>query len=98
MTVAHIVGSKGQIVIEKEVRDRLGIQPGWKAIQMVSDDHVRIYFIPPEHNRSLRGAAKPFIRRWPGPDEDWDDAIEKAAAEDFQRKSLRPVLENDEQE
>jgi bifunctional DNA-binding transcriptional regulator/antitoxin component of YhaV-PrlF toxin-antitoxin module len=84
--MAHVVGPKGQVVIEKEIRDRLGIQPGWKAIQIPAEDHVKIYFIPPEHNRSLRGIAKPFIRRWPKPDEDWDEAVAEAAAEDFMRK------------
>src|SRR5207244_12505186 len=35
---------------------------------------------------SLRGAAVPFIRRWPAPDEDWDEAVEQAAAEDWLAK------------
>ena len=51
------------------------------------DNHVQIYFIPPEHEESLLGAARPFIRRQPGPDEDWDEAIAEAAVEEFQRKS-----------
>ena len=61
--MAHLVGPKGQVVISKEIRDRLGVLPGWQALQVLVDNHVRIYFLPPEHNRSLRGAAKPFIRR-----------------------------------
>jgi excisionase family DNA binding protein len=32
---------------------------------------------------SLLGAAVPFIRRWPAPDEDWDEAIGKSTAEDW---------------
>jgi hypothetical protein len=32
---------------------------------------------------SLRGAAVPFIRRWPTPDEDWDEAIAEAVAEEY---------------
>jgi bifunctional DNA-binding transcriptional regulator/antitoxin component of YhaV-PrlF toxin-antitoxin module len=85
--MAHVVGPKGQVVIEKEIRERLGVQPGWLALQVPGDNHVKIYFIPPEHNRSLRGAAKPFIRREPAPDEDWDDAIADAIAEEY-RQSL----------
>lgn len=54
------VGAKGQLVIEKEIRDRLGIEPGWIASQRVVDDHVEIYFIPPEHNRSLFGILAPY--------------------------------------
>ena len=53
--MAHVVGPKGQVVIEKEIRDRLGIEPGWLALQVLVDDHVEIRFVPPEHNRSLAG-------------------------------------------
>ena len=84
--MAHRVGPKGQVVIEKEIRDKLGVEPGWQAVQLLVDNHVRIYFIPPEHNRSLRGAATPYIRRWPAPDEDWDEAIGEAIAEEWRQK------------
>lgn len=40
--VAHVVGHKGQVVIAKEIRDSLGIGPGWVALQRVVDDHVEI--------------------------------------------------------
>ena len=85
--MAHLVGPKGQVVIEKEIRDKLGVQPGWQAVQLLVDDHVRIYFIPPEHNRSLFGSAKPFIRRQPPPEECWDDLIGQAIAEEFRQKA-----------
>jgi bifunctional DNA-binding transcriptional regulator/antitoxin component of YhaV-PrlF toxin-antitoxin module len=81
--MAHIVGPKGQVVIEKGIRDRLGVKPGWQAFQVLVDNHVRVYFIPPEHNRSLRGAAKPFIRRQPEPEEEWDAIVAEAVAEEF---------------
>lgn len=32
-------------------------------------DHVEIRFIAEEHDRSLAGAARPYIRRWPSRDE-----------------------------
>ena len=54
-TIVRIVGPKGQVVIEKEIRDKLGVEPGWLAIQQLVEDHVEISFIPPEHNRSLAG-------------------------------------------
>jgi bifunctional DNA-binding transcriptional regulator/antitoxin component of YhaV-PrlF toxin-antitoxin module len=85
--MASLVGSKGQVVIEKAIRDQLGVQPGWQALQVVVNDHVAIYFIPPEHEESLLGAARPLIRRHPSPDEDWDEAVMASAAEDFLRKS-----------
>ena len=53
--MASTVGEKGHIVIEKPIRDALGIQPGFVAVQHVRDGHVEISFYPPEHNRSLRG-------------------------------------------
>ena len=59
--MASKVGTKGQIVIEKEIRDRLGIEPGSLAIQEVVDGHLEIHFLPPPHNRSLRGILRPYI-------------------------------------
>jgi AbrB family looped-hinge helix DNA binding protein len=58
--VARKVGTKGQVVIEKEIRDALGIEPGWTALQMLVDDHVEIRFIPPTHSRSLLGMLAPY--------------------------------------
>jgi len=86
--MASVVGSKGQIVIEKPIRERLGIEPGWQALQLLVDQHLEVYFIPPAHRRSLRGAAKPFIRRHPQTEEDWDAAVGKAVAQEFLEGSL----------
>ena len=58
--MAHRVGPKGQVVIEKEIRDKLGIEPGWLAIQQLVEDHVEISFIPREHDRSLAGILAPY--------------------------------------
>lgn len=75
------VGPKGQIVIEKEIRDRLGVQPGWRAVQRLSDDHVEIYFLPPEHNRSLAGSLRAHIGRSAPTPEALHDAREAAHEE-----------------
>ncbi len=61
----HLVGQKGQVVIAKEIRDRLGIGPGWRAIQRIVGDHVELSFVPPRHSRSLRGALASKLRRRP---------------------------------
>lgn len=61
--MAYKVGEKGQVVIEKGIRDRLGVKPGWRAVQRLADDHVEIYFLPPEHNRSLGGSLRDHIKR-----------------------------------
>jgi AbrB family looped-hinge helix DNA binding protein len=82
--LANVVGSKGQIVISKEIRDRLGVGPGWKAMQRLVDDHVEIRFIPPTHRRSLAGILKPYIdpNTFPTSDEALDRAIEAGFAEE----------------
>jgi bifunctional DNA-binding transcriptional regulator/antitoxin component of YhaV-PrlF toxin-antitoxin module len=78
--MAHIVGEKGQLVIEKPIREALGIQPGFVALQSVVGDHVEIRFYPPEHRRSLRGRLAEYARRSVS-EEQWADAREQAWAD-----------------
>src|SRR5437868_12241198 len=89
------VGPEGQVVIEKEIRDRLGIVPGSQAMQRVVDGHVEIHFIPPVklHNRSLLGILKPP----PGvslKQEDWHEAKERAWDEAAREEEERWRTEN----
>ena len=76
----HLVGPKGQVVIEKEIRERLGVEPGWLTVQRAVDGHVEIYFVPPPHNRSLKGVLAPYISRQV-PVDSWAEAKEAAWAE-----------------
>ena len=76
--MANVVGIKGQVVISKEIRDRLGIKPGCLALQRVVDDHVEIYFVMPEHNRSLSGSLAPFTNVRIEPGLEWDKARQMA--------------------
>jgi len=71
------VGAKGQVVIEKEIREALGVEPGALAVQRVVGDHVEIRFLPPEHERSLRGRLKAQARR-KVPAGRWRKAVEEA--------------------
>jgi AbrB family looped-hinge helix DNA binding protein len=73
----HVVGTKGQIVIEKEIREKLGLEPGWLSVQRLVDGHVELYFVPPEHARSLKGILAPHSDRHVRPEE-WDRAREAA--------------------
>ena len=77
--MANKVGAKGQIVVEKQIRDRLGVEPGWLALQRLVDDHLEVYFVPPEHTRSLKGSLKAYVTTHISPD-DWHDAKERAWA------------------
>ena len=83
--MSTLVGSKGQITIEKEFRDALGIQPGWRAVQSLEADRIVIAFRPPKHNRSLLGIlggpdvpqldSKAFQQ---AVDRAWDEAVGEA--------------------
>ena len=74
----YVVGHKGQIVIAKDIRERLGIGPGWLALQRVVDDHVVVYFLPPGHRRSLKGSLAQHVGTRVAPGMDWDEAREGA--------------------
>ena len=74
--MGHKVGPKGQVVIAKEIRDRLGISAGWVAIQRLVDDHVEMFFLPPEHRESLKGSLAGLIETTVSPD-DWQRARER---------------------
>lgn len=83
--MARVVGPKGQIVIAKEIRDRLGVEPGWVALQRLAGDHVEVYFVPPEHRKSLKGSLAGHVKVRIAPGQEWSKARdmvwEKAAKE-----------------
>jgi bifunctional DNA-binding transcriptional regulator/antitoxin component of YhaV-PrlF toxin-antitoxin module len=86
--MANMVGEKGQVVIEKLLREALGVQPGFVTVQTLVEDHVEIRFYPPEHNRSLRGILEQYVQRTVAPEE-WNEvreqAWEEALAKDWSR-------------
>lgn len=71
------VGTKGQLVIEKPIRDQLGIEPGHLAVQQIAGDHVEIRFYPSGHERSLRGLLAEARNRSVTPEE-WHEAKAEA--------------------
>lgn len=76
--MAHKVGTKGQVVIAKEIRDQLGIEPGTLTIQRAVGDHLEIRFIPVTHHSLagiLAGRGEPI-----GSDDDWHEVKERAWA------------------
>ena len=86
--MTSIVGSKGQVVIAQEIRKHLGIGPGWLAVQSLVGDHVELVFVPPEHDRSLKGALSSYVGHAIQAGESWDQAREQAWNEAVDAKML----------
>jgi Regulators of stationary/sporulation gene expression len=60
MNSTFLVGTKGQVTIAKEIRDKLGVKPGWRALQRVEAGRVVLEFLPPPHLRSLVGVLRNY--------------------------------------
>jgi bifunctional DNA-binding transcriptional regulator/antitoxin component of YhaV-PrlF toxin-antitoxin module len=58
MAMSTLVGTKGQVTIEKSIREALGVRRGWGALQRLKGDRVIIDFLPPRHRQSLAGALE----------------------------------------
>ena len=54
--MTHKVGAKGQVVVPKRIRERLGIQPGDEVTVEEGDGFVAIHKVGP--SESLRGALR----------------------------------------
>jgi AbrB family looped-hinge helix DNA binding protein len=85
--MAYSVGTKGQVVISKEIRERLGIKPGWLALQRLVGDHMEIYFVPPEHDESLRGSLASYVKNSVAAGEEWERARDRAWSEAAREES-----------
>ena len=77
--MATRVGERGQITIEKQIREELGVHPGDQAIQRVEDGRVVVEFVPGPHRRSLAGVLAGKVTKRPQ-DEAWD-ALREAATD-----------------
>jgi AbrB family looped-hinge helix DNA binding protein len=69
--VSSRVGERGQITIEKSIREELGIYAGDEAVQRVEDGRIVIEVIPGRHRRSLAGTLRDKVGRRPD-DESWE--------------------------
>ena len=76
-TMTSRVGERGQITIEKAIREKLAIYAGDEAVQRVEDGRIVIEVIPGRHRRSMAGSLGDKIGRKPA-DESWP-AIRDAA-------------------
>lgn len=50
------VSDRGQITIDREIRDRLGVHPGMIAHQRIVGGLLEVIFLPAPHRKSLFGA------------------------------------------
>ena len=72
------VGEKGEIVIGEELREKLGIGPGWRAYQFVEDGHLIIYFRPPDDGKPLAGSLSKYVNESNRiGDDEWGDEFHK---------------------
>jgi AbrB family looped-hinge helix DNA binding protein len=60
--MASRVGERGQITLEKGIREVLGIYAGDETVQRIEDGRIVIEVVPGRHSRSLAGAAAPHSR------------------------------------
>jgi bifunctional DNA-binding transcriptional regulator/antitoxin component of YhaV-PrlF toxin-antitoxin module len=93
------VGQRGQITIEKEIRDTLGVRPRDIAVQHVEDGRLVVTFVrqPEPHMRSLAGVLGPPPRQ-PDPGKSWDELVEEAAAAEYVADQRRARGEADDDE
>jgi AbrB family looped-hinge helix DNA binding protein len=77
--MATTVGERGQVTIEKAIREELGVYAGDQAIQRIENGRLVVEFVPAPHRRSLLGALKTKRSRTPD-DEDWATLRDAAAA------------------
>lgn len=56
------VGERGQVTIEKRIREELGVYAGDVAVQRVEGRRVIIEFVPAPHRRSLAGVLRNEVR------------------------------------
>ena len=70
-------GDRGQITIEKAIREELAIYAGDETIQRVEDGRIVIEVVPGRHRRSLAGSLQGKTTRRPD-DESWS-ALREAA-------------------
>jgi bifunctional DNA-binding transcriptional regulator/antitoxin component of YhaV-PrlF toxin-antitoxin module len=78
------VGERGQITIEKGIREKLGVRPKDIAIQHVEDGRLVVTFVKQHqpHMRSVAGILGP-PPRVPDPARSWDELVEEAAAAEY---------------
>ena len=71
------VGERGQITLEKAIREELGIYAGDEAVQRIEGGRIVIEVVPGHHRRSLAGSLAHKTQRTPA-DESWETLRQSA--------------------
>ena len=87
------VGERGQITLEKAIREELGIYAGDETIQRIENGRIVVEIVPARHRRSLAGTLGAAVTRNPS-DESWE-ALRAAAdaAPDPDRSATLPPMD-----
>ena len=80
--MAAVVNPRGQITVDRTVRERLGVRPGMIAVQQILGNQLVVTFIPAPHERSLAGVLGKPPRAVPTDWQETREAAERAIAED----------------
>lgn len=72
------VGERGQITIEKAIREQLAVYAGDQAVQWIEDGRLVVAFVPAPHDRSLAGSLAGEVTKRPADEGDWAAIIEAA--------------------
>ncbi len=85
--MAYQVSDRGQITIDRDAREKLGVRPGMIAYQRVVDGHLEVIFLPAPHRRSLYGALhregqEPKVTTA----KELEEAVMQAIAEDIEKR------------
>jgi len=88
----HRVGPKGTVVIEQDIRKRLGIEPGVEVLQEVVDGSVVLTFLPPREAGIACGILSiddlpEKVRARTRTDEGLEEVIKEATEEYFEARA-----------
>ncbi len=82
-----VVTPRGQITVDREARERLGVRPGMVAIQQVVGNQLVVTFVPAPHDRSLVGVLGKPPRSVSGDLREMRERTERAIAEEVAKRA-----------
>lgn len=91
--MSTVVGRKGQVTIERAIRQALGIEAGFRVSQHTENGAVVLRFLPPRHHRSLAGALASATTI----SIDSEDALRQAVEEAWSLPDCEPAPVNAEE-